>query len=347
MKNPITSSPYILYSYIVGWMLFAIIQTWIVIWFFQFTFLQSLTDSLIENSIRGLTGLALWYPVRFNPFDGKKFSGYIINIVATGLLTVFTWSSTSFLILSKIWAGDKSYIDFLQESLPYRAINNILIFLVLILIYSLIIYSEKLKLKISEEANLKTLVREAELNILKAQINPHFLFNTLNSISFLIRRDTVKAREMLIGLSDFMRYSLKNNDGEMSSLGQELDNANRYIEIEKIRFDSRLVYEQNVEENLADWKVPGMILQPLLENAIKHGVYESSDPVIIHLSIRKSEEKLFISVENNFPEDKNNSSGEGIGLKNIRERLKIIYDGNANMEYCAKDGFFKVLLLIP
>lgn len=227
---------------------------------------------------------------------------------------------------------DKSYIDFLKESLPYRTINNILIYSVLILIYSLIIYNEKLKLKISEEANLKALVREAELNILKAQINPHFLFNTLNSISFLIQKDTIKAREMLIRLSDFMRYSLKTRDNEMTSLGQELENVNRYIEIEKIRFDSRLVYEQSVEENLTQWKVPAMILQPLLENAIKHGVYESSDPVIIHLSISKYEDKLIIEIENNFPENKINSSGEGIGLKNIRERLKIIYDNKASME---------------
>ena len=323
------------------------IQTGIVIWFFQFTFFQSFTDSLIENSIRGLTGLALWYPVRFNPFDGKKLSGYLINIIATGFLTVFIWSSTSFIFLSEIWEGNAAYIDFLKESLPYRTINNILIYSVLVLIYSLIIYSEKLRLKISEEESLKTLVREAELNILKTQINPHFLFNTLNSISFLIQRDTVKAREMLIRLSDFMRYSLKNSDREMSSLDQELENVNRYIEIEKIRFDDRLVYEQIVEENLSDWKVPGMILQPLLENAIKHGVYESSDPVIIYLSISKSEEKLMVVVENNFPVDKINTSGEGIGLKNIRERLKIIYGDRASIEYSSKNGFFEVLLLIP
>ena len=273
--------------------------------------------------------------------------GYLVNIIATGLLTVFTWSSTSFLVLSKIWEGNKSYIDFLQESLPYRTINNILIYSVLVLIYSLILYSGKLKLKISEEASLKTLVREAELNILKTQINPHFLFNTLNSISFLIQRDTVKAREMLIRLSDFMRYSLKNRDSEMTSLGQELENVSRYVDIEKIRFDSRLVFEQVVEENLAHWKVPGMILQPLLENAIKHGVYESSDPVIIHLAISKSQEMLKIALGNNIPEDIINSNGEGIGLKNIRERLKIIYDDKASLEYSSKNGYFKVLLLIP
>jgi hypothetical protein len=103
MKNPITSSSSFLLSYIVGWILFAMIQTGIVIWFFQFTFIQSLTDSFIKNSIRGLTGLALWYPVRFNPFDGKKLTGYFTNIIATGLLAVFTWSSTSFLLLSKMW----------------------------------------------------------------------------------------------------------------------------------------------------------------------------------------------------------------------------------------------------
>ncbi len=347
MKNPITSSPFLLFSYSICWGLFALVQTGIVVGFFQYPFTQSFTDSFIENSIRALTGLALWYPVRFNPIDNRKYTGYFINILATGLITVLVWSSASYYLLSFLFEGDESYTGFLKDSLPYRTVINILIFSVLILIYSLIIYSEKLKAKISEEANLKALVREAELNMLKTQINPHFLFNTLNSISFLIQKDVVKAREMLIRLSDFLRYSLRNSGDDMSTLSRELENINRYIEIEKIRFDHRLIYVAHIDENLSEWSVPGMILQPLLENAIKHGVYESSGPVTIHLFLTKQEEKLLIKVENNFPEDQVNVAGEGIGLKNIRERLKIIYNDGARFEHSAKNGFFTVSLLIP
>ena len=183
----------------------------------------------------------------------------------------------------KYFRRQPEFIDFLNQSLPYRIITDVLFYIVLVLVYSLIVYSETFREKISNESNLRTLVREAELNALKAQINPHFLFNSLNSISLLTMRDPARAREMIIKLSEFLRYSLRFREDETTTVKEELENMKRYLDIEKIRFGDKLVYENFCDDAFLNASIPNMILQPLLENAVKHGVYESTDPILIRL----------------------------------------------------------------
>jgi LytS/YehU family sensor histidine kinase len=194
---------------------------------------------------------------------------------------------------------------------------------------------------------MRNLVTEAELKSLKFQINPHFIFNSLNSMSALTTIDPDKAREMILKLADFLRYTLANNEKQKNKLSDELKNIKRYLDIEKIRFEDKFEYVEEVQEDCSDITVPNMILQPLFENAIKHAVYETLETVTLKLNCSKDENFLRLSVENDFDEESNNKKGAGIGLKNIQNRLELIYHQNNLMEIVKSDHLFKVNLYIP
>lgn len=347
MLNPITGKRIFLFAYIIIWVIIAIIQMIMFIMFFEIDLLPALIDSLLVNLLHALIGLAIWYPVRFNPVSSKNLINPLFAILITGVLTVTLWVSISFFILKSLFPGDEYYIGFLNRSVTNRIIIDFLLYVVLVLVYSLIVYSSNLKEKISDEANLRTLVREAELNMLKAQINPHFLFNALNSISLLTKKDPGGARNMIIKLSDYLRYSLRFGQESMISFGEEIENMERYLDIEKIRFGKKLKYRKSIGVETDQIRLPNMILQPLLENAIKHGVYESLVPVTVDISANLKGEMLIVTVENEFDPDATPRKGAGIGLKNINSRLELIYSRTDLLKYQQKDRYFRVELRIP
>ena len=135
--------------------------------------------------------------------------------------------------------------------------------------------------------------------MLKAQINPHFIFNSLNSISSLTLSSPEDAREMIVKMSEFLRYSL-GQDSEQISLRVELDQIKRYLDIEKVRFGDQLVFESVMDQECLEWPVPRLILQPLFENAIKHGLYESIETVTISLAGSKKGNNILLTISNNF-----------------------------------------------
>jgi LytS/YehU family sensor histidine kinase len=151
---------------------------------------------------------------------------------------------------------------------------------------------------------------------------------------------------MILKLADFLRYTLANNGKEINRLEEELKNINLYLDIEKIRFEEKFDYIENIDNNVLDLKVPNMILQPLFENAIKHAVYDSLGKITIKLNCTIENNFLKISLENNF-EDGYSKKGAGIGLQNIKSRLELIY-GQKNLLDIKKEGeIFTVILYIP
>ena len=209
------------------------------------------------------------------------------------------------------------------------------------------IYYNNLQEKIKNEANLNTLIKEAELKALRSQINPHFLFNSLNSISSLTLSDSSKAQTMTIKLSEFLRYSLKQGDKKLTTLEEEIYHINLYLDIEKVRFNKRLNYFFEIEENISNLLLPVMILQPLFENAIKHGVYNTSELVNIEMKAFVKENMLNIIIKNNFDKSFSYKKGTGTGIKNVQERLFLIYTSRNLIEIKKEDEFFEVKLLFP
>ena len=225
--------------------------------------------------------------------------------------------------------------------------TGIFIYSLGVLSYYLLMSAHNLARRKSKEAYLEALVRETELKMLRAQVNPHFLFNALNSVSSLTVTDPQAAREMVIRLSDFMRYALSRKDEQTVPLRSELENLRQYLEIEKVRFGDRLVIEESIDARCYDVRVPGLLLQPLYENAIKHGVYESSDKVTINTMAKVLNGTMIIVITNNYDPDYVPLRGTGTGLTNVSRRLELTYGEAASMKREKENGIFRVTIELP
>ncbi len=347
MINPITGNRVYFLAYTLVWIMFTLIQTGVEFFVFNTSFEFGFTASVVFNFLFFILGIAMWFPVRYMSFSEKRILAGLLNHFVLGVVMLFLWIFSGYYILKFFFGGDLSALGFLDSSMPYRAVIGSLIFILMIMLYYLMVYSENLKQKINNEASLKTLIREAELSALKAQINPHFLFNSLNSVSSLTMRDPARARKMIIELSEFLRYSLKHKEKEVTSLEDEIQNITRYLEIEKIRFEGRLIFEKDIPDDCRSLRLPNMILQPLFENAIKHGVYESLEPVTIRMECASNSGYLVITISNNYDAENVPRTGAGIGLKNISSRLKLIYGGDDLLSISGNEGIFSVKLRIP
>jgi len=169
----------------------------------------------------------------------------------------------------------------------------------------------------------------------------------LNSIASLTLINPEKAHEMVISLSEFMRYSLRKQKDEMVTLEDELKNIGLYLQIEKIRFGENLDYRFDIANECNSHLIPNLILQPILENAIKYGVYEASRPVAIILKARKLPDGIEIIVINDLDQDSVPLKGEGVGLANINDRLRLLYGSSSLLHIEHGEEQFKVTLVIP
>ena len=292
-------------------------------------------------------GLLAWYPTRYIPFQRQSPLYSIMAHVVAGIVVMGSWVLLSVAILDAIFNQQEVYIDFLSQTVAWRAMLGGLIYLVLVLIYYLVSNSQKLQERAQQEERLKGLVRDAELNMLKSQINPHFLFNSLNSISSLTTSNPNEAREMIIRLSDFLRYSLKHRENEYVPLKEELGRMKDYLAIEKIRFGEKLHYEFEIKGACEDFPVPTMIFQPLFENAIRHSVYESVDPITIRFSCESDEGHMKMVISNDYDPRVPSRKGTGVGLQNVRQRIDLAYKEKGSVQWSGKDGIFTVTILFP
>lgn len=345
MLNPITGNKKYLLNYAMVWSVIIGAHFAVLHFYYNLPVGIAVADSLLFNVFFAFLGISLWYIVRYNR-SNSNFLAIFTSHVISSLLLIGFWLITGYLIL-KYTIDDVHYLSFLDNSFPWRIVSGIFYYSVFILVYHVVVYYRDIQEKTKQEADLKTLIKEIELSALKNQINPHFLFNSLNSISSLTVSSPDKAQDMIIKLSEYLRYSLSNEEQQITTLGQELANIQLYLEIEKIRFGKRLNFVLNCEEQYLDAKIPAMILQPLIENAIKHGVYESIDTVNINLDCKKDIKELIINVNNDFDKDARQNKGAGIGLKNTKERLFLIYKNNNLLTTNKTENKFSVAIKIP
>jgi len=263
----------------------------------------------------------------------------------TVLLLVILSLGTS--LLNLFFSDDTAYCNFLNKSIAWRTVSGLFYYSILSLIYYIIIYYNDLQERASHEARLNEMIRSAELDLLKSQINPHFLFNSLNSISSLTLTSPEKAQTMIIKLSDFLRYSITPSNSAFSTLKMELENINHYLDIEQVRFENKLIYENQIDEDCLNKTLPAMILQPLYENAVKHGVYESTEPIKILTVCKMEGDSLSIKISNNVDATARSRKGAGIGLKNIKDRLNLIYGSGEFLKTQKIDNLFIAEIIIP
>ncbi|NLE35060.1 MAG: histidine kinase [Bacteroidales bacterium] len=348
MKHPLLENRTRLLVWWLAWLILGAGQSLLIHFVYGSRLEVAIADGLVSMIIFGLLGLVIWFPVRFLLKDDNQLYVKIFNVLLTGTFTLTVWLVGSRFITRLMVSEKIDYDIFWHSVLVFRATAGILIFFMLLLIYYLFLSATRLAEKAARQSQLETQVREGELKMLRSQINPHFLFNSLNSVSSLTVTNPLKAREMIVKLSDFMRYSLSSRNEQPVTLKSEMESLRLYLEIEKVRFGERLVIEEDISPDCLHALMPGMLLQPLYENAVKHGVYESTGEVIIKTSARKENELVTITVTNNVDTDSVvTRKGAGIGLKNVSSRLELFFGDRADLMVNRKEDSFTVELKFP
>lgn len=347
MSHPITGNKRSVLIYAVVWLVIASLQGFMFWYFLQFSAVIVVTDAIISNVLFSFLGLLAWYPTRYIPFQRHTPVYSTLAHLVAALLVLGIWVLVTYVLLSSIFSTNEAYIQFLNSTLAWRTILGGLIYLILVLIYYLVSNSQKLQERLQQEERLKNLVRDTELNLLKSQINPHFLFNSLNSISSLTMTSPSEARDMIIRLSDFLRYSLKHRENEYVSLQEEMVRMKDYLAIEKIRFGEKLLYEFDIDGSCQEFPVPTMIFQPLFENAIRHSVYESVDPVKITFKCEYGDGSMKATISNDYDPEVPTRKGTGVGLQNVRQRIELAYQGKGSVRWDSGDKVFTVTIIIP
>ncbi len=252
-------------------------------------------------------------------------------------------------ILQYIYVGHAVYLNFLIQSVPIRFLFQLLLSgMVSLLLWLMNIHMEERSLTAREQELVKA-AKDSELYNLRQQLQPHFLFNSLNSISALAGSKPEQARTMIQQLSEFLRHTLKKDDKQLVSLQEELKQLNLYLEIEKVRFGHRLQFELNYNAKCDHMQLPALILQPLLENAIKFGLYDTLGEVLIKIETDcVAEESLIIEISNPFDAHvATNVQGTGFGLASVQRRLYLLYARNDLVETKIEQQLFKAKITIP
>ena len=347
MSNPLIERIRHIYIYAIVWAVISILQTILIIFATDLKLYVAITDSLVFNVLFAFLAVTIWYPIRYSNPEGKLSVGIVITYLIVGVIIITGWLYLGYLILKLILVDHEAYFTFLNDSFIARLATGILYYGVTLLIYHLFIYSKELEAKNLNETKLNLLVKESELNVLRSQLNPHFLFNSLNSISSLTISDPETARDMIIKLSEFLRYALRHGEREKTRFSDEIKNIELYLQIEKIRFGEKLIFEKEIGKGCEQGLIPNMILQPLFENAVKHGVYESTEPITIRMSCKAVVPNMEIRIRNNFDSSHVSRKGAGIGLRNVRNRLMLIYGRDDLVHILKSENEFEVKLQIP
>lgn len=293
--------------------------------------------------------LAQWPMCRALPLDRTNIVRFMTSHIIALVVSVSVWTAAgavAALILQQYAPFPAAFTRY-REDLPFVSVLGALLFFsVTMLSYLMISFDDA---RDAEQAALEAKVetRDAELKALRAQVNPHFLFNGLNAVASLAGSDPARARTMTVMLADFLRRSLALGGRREIALEEELDLAGRYLEIERVRFGERLRLEMDVDPEALHCAVPALLLQPLVENAVTHGIAHSIEGGVVSLTARRSAGRLQIIVENPADPDRPPSRGQGVGVTNVRSRLASLHPGATRVECREAGGRYSVEVTLP
>ncbi len=329
--------------YSAAWIFPTTLQVWAMMVTSHFTLEMALALSFISNGVLFILGLSLWFFVKYTLINTVSHYKRIMDFTSACVIILIIWQAVVYFIVQLFWGSAPEFTMYF----PQRLIYGFMVYVLILLSYYLRISYDDLHEKARNESRLREMLKDSELDMLKSQINPHFLFNSLNSVNWLTQIEPVKASEMIVSLSEYLRYSIAGSHRTMSSLKVEIENITRYINIEKIRFGDKLRANYKISEECLQVRIPSMILQPLYENAIKHGVYESMNPVWIETHISCIDDHVRFVIRNSYEPNTPYQKGNGLGLSNVRQRLRLIYGETASLEIQKQETLFTATLLIP
>ncbi len=293
--------------------------------------------------------LFAWYPCRATPLDRVSFVRLLLTHLIAAIIISFIWTQVGALASYAV-LNQEQFAAIKREFRPQvNAINTIgiLLYLLSVAFHYVLIALEESRRAAAQAAEARVLARDAELKALKAQINPHFLFNSLNSISALTSIDPSRARDMCVLLGEFLRMTLGLGEKNVVRFCEELDLLEKYLTIEKIRFGERLRTKEAIQEESKECMLPPLLLQPLMENAIRHGIASLPEGGEVRLTAGRQNGRLEILVENSWDPDGPPRRSSGLGLRNVQQRLEARYGKEAFVRVMAEGELFQVSLSIP
>jgi sensor histidine kinase YesM len=350
--------------YLVAWIPLAAILLYLLASPGGMSLAQALVMVLPLCLVYAFMCLSAWYSCRGVPLGNSSFQ----RLAGTHLLGAVVISGV-WVVIGKGLATLMASLDVFRglgrnfsAALPLLFVSGVMIYLLAVALHYVLLSVEQSQQAEKRVIEARVLARDSELKALKAQVNPHFLFNSLNSISALTSIDAGRAREMCILLADFLRKTLGLGEKTLIPLREELALVHSFLSVEKVRFGTRLTVEETIAADALDYAVPPLLLQPLVENAVAHGISNLTEGGWIRLEVRNGEnrdvvglpgggnaaaEELVIEVENNFDPEMPRRRGTGVGLANVRQRLAARYGERARFDVRAEGERFRVTLALP
>jgi two-component system, LytTR family, sensor histidine kinase AlgZ len=332
-----------------GWVFFTLVVAAVLGSSVAVTRAHSLILAATLAGIAQVSAMSAAFSCRTAPLTRTPAWRLLLTHVTAAVVVTFFWVSAGRIVARQFdaldgWKGIYGEYD-LKTGAIYAA-GFFYYLLAVALNYALIAHKESQEAqKQIEESSVRA--REAELTALKAQINPHFLYNSLNSISALTSIDPARARDMCVALADFLRLTLGMGEKAVIPLREELGLLEKYCAIEKVRFGARLTLEEEVAEDSKECLLPPLLLQPLFENAVRHGIAQMPEGGWIRLRTARHGERLSVTVENSWDPEAGSSRKNGVGLKNVQRRLEARYGKDARLEANAEESVFRVSLYFP
>ena len=309
-----------------------------------FSWQIALVDSAINNGLLLILSFAMAMSLKY--FSPSKRNALMLIGWSITLAIASAWISNFTLL--QIFINDVDYIALLHKAFLIRFCVSFLI-IEWVVLFSWILNRMRNRQEVdARKADVEKMLREAELEGLRQQLQSHFLFNSLNSISALAGSKPEEARKMIQQLSDFLRGTLKKDDMQMLSLQEELRHLQLYLDIEKVRFGHRLNTEIKADEDSLALLIPPLLLQPLVENAIKFGLYDTIGEVTIKIHSSLEGKNLRVNITNPFDaETAQPTKGTGFGLKSVQRRLHLLFFRNDLLKTESKENLYTTTVIIP
>ncbi|TDH23109.1 sensor histidine kinase [Segetibacter sp. 3557_3] len=300
-------------------------------------------DSIVSNSLLAATCLVISNNMRYYLPRQEKY--WYVLLVSLGLSAA--WLVMVRVALWTLLGADTEYMALLLRSTSLRY-GVAFLMVACMAMMSLLWYTQQEQKETDDrKMEAERIVKDAELFKLRQQLQPHFLFNSLNSISALTVIQPEKARHMIQQLSDFLRSSIRNDQLLWSTLSEELTYLQLYLDIEQVRFGYRLKTEITIADDTLTMKLPSMLLQPIVENAIKFGLYDTVGEVIITIQARSEKGMLRVSIQNPFDTETLPPAGTGFGLSAIQRRLYLTFARNDLLQTRHEENHFTTTVTIP
>src|SRR6266446_9526829 len=335
--------------YLLAWVPLTATSTYVLVTRGTLGWLQATVLAVAVFLFYAFLCLSAWYPCRATPLGRVSFIRLLLTHLIAAVLISFVWTQAGGALAYAILSPEKLDAIRIQFRPQLNSIFTIgvLLYLLSVAFHYVLIAMEDSRHAEAQAVESRVLARDAELKALKAQVNPHFLFNSLNSISALTSVDPAKARDMCVLLGDFLRLTLGLGEKNLVRFSDELELLEKYLAIEKVRFGDRLRMHEEIQEDSKLCLLPPLLLQPLVENAVKHGIAGLPEGGDVRLAVQRQNGRLAILVENSWdPEAPPRRSG-GLGLKNVQQRLEARYGKEARLSVNTEGERFQVTLSLP